>query len=92
MRITVSHAAVKLDKDEFLSGFFAEEHHGIREGENTLTDAWFEHMARKMARERGITPDGDALETLIDEAWETLLPPLNLDFRQSYSRKDQYRV
>lgn len=92
VRISTSVAAVKLDKRDFLDGFFAEEHHAIREGENTLTDVWFECEARKMASERGITPEGEALEALIDEAWETLLPPLHLDFRQSYSRKDQYRV
>ena len=92
VRITASLSAVKLDKCAFLEGFFKEEHHSIREGENTLTDVWFEYEARKMAKERGITPEGDALEALIDEAWETLIPPLHLDFRQSYNRKDQYRV
>ena len=92
VRISISLAAVKLDRSDFLEEFFGEEHYGIREGENTLTDAWFEHEARKMAKERGITPEGDALEALIDEAWETLMPPIHLDFRQSYNRKEKYRI
>ena len=92
IRISASTSAMKLDKSNFLEEFFKEEHPGIREGENTLTDVWFEHEARKMAKERNIIPEGDALEALIDEAWETLLPPLHLDFRQSYNRKEKYRV
>lgn len=92
IRISSSLAAVKLDKEEFLEQFFKEEHQGIREGENTLTDVWFEHEARKIAKERGIIPEGDALEALLDEVWEDLLPPIHLDFRQSYNRKEKYRI
>ena len=92
VRVTVSGAAVKLNKLEWLKPFFSEDHPGIREGENTLTDVWFENEARRMARERGIIIDDEALDLLIDEAWETLEPPIHLDFRQSYNRKEKYRV
>lgn len=92
MQITASRAAVKLDKTEHLMMVFEKEHHGIREGENTLTDVWFEYKARILAKERGIELTAENLDKLIDEAWLTLTPPLNLDFRQSYDRKTKYRI
>ena len=92
MRIAAACAAVKLDKNEFLEEFFKTEHHGIREGEETLTDVWFDWCARKMAKERGISPDSDGFDALIDEAWQTCPPDIMHDFRQSYNRQDKYRA
>ena len=93
LKVTVSTAAVKLDKLDFLEQFFAEEHHTIREGEDTVTDVWFEMHARRMARERGISlDDTEAFDALLDEAWQTCEPHVMHDFRQSYSRKERYRV
>ena len=92
VRIAAACAAVKLDKNEFLEEFFKTEHHGIREGEETLTDVWFEWCARKMAKERGISPDSDGFDALIDEAWQTCPPDIMHDFRQSYNRQDKYRA
>ena len=92
VKISVSFAAVRLDKTEFLDEFFATEHATIREGDNDITDVWFEMCARKMAKERGITPTSIEFEALIDEAWEKCEPDIKHDFRQSYNRKDTYRV
>jgi hypothetical protein len=77
---------------EFLDKFFNEIHYDVREGEDTLTDIWFEKEARDAARERGIEITPESLDRLIDEAWETKKPPFEIDFRQSYSRKNRYRV
>lgn len=92
VKISVSVAAVKLGKYDFLDEFFAQEHHMIREGENTLTDVWFELCARRMALERGMAITDESLDALIDEAWEVCPPDVKHDFRQSYSRKEKYRV
>ena len=93
VRITVSMAAVKLDKIDYLDAFFTEPHHAIREGENSLTDVWFEYSARKLARERGITDlTAAVLESLIDEAWDSCPPDYSIDFRMSLNRQIKYRV
>ena len=92
VKISASFAAVKLDKSEFLEEFFATEHATIREGDNDITDVWFEMCARKMAKERGIDPKSKEFDALIDEAWQTCEPDIMHDFRQSYSRQDTYRV
>ena len=92
IRITAAQAAFRLDKNDFLDEFFNETHYDVREGEDTLTDIWFERQAREWARERGIELTPENLDKLIDEAWETAKPPVEIDFRQSYSRKNRYRV
>ena len=92
VKISVAFAAVKLDKSDFLEEFFATEHATIREGDNEITDVWFEMCARKMAKERGIDPTSDEFDALIDEAWEKCEPDIMHDFRQSYNRQDTYRV
>jgi hypothetical protein len=91
VRIHASVAAVKLGKIEYLERFFSEEHYDIREGENTLTDVWFEFCARKLAKERGITLTDENLEALIDEAWEKCPPDPSIDFRMSFDRSIKYR-
>ncbi len=92
IRITSAQAALRLGNDEFLDEFFNEVHYDVREGEDTLTDIWFEKQARDMAHKRGIEITPDNINKLIDEAWETMTPPFEVDFRQSYSRKNRYRV
>lgn len=93
IKISVAVAAVKLGKFDYLEKFFAEEHYAIAEGEDTLTDVWFEYSARLLAKERGINNLSDEkLNELIDEAWETCPPDYSIDFRLSLARKDKYRV
>ncbi len=92
IRITSAQAALRLGNDAFLDEFFNEIHYDVREGEDTLTDIWFEKQARDMAHERGIEITPESLDKLIDEAWETKTPPFEVDFRQSYSRDNRYRV
>ena len=93
IRISAATAAVKLGELDFLKSFFEQSHHDIREGENSLTDIWFEYCARKMANERQITElTEETLEELLDEAWETCPPDYSIDFRMSYSRRNKYRV
>ena len=93
IRISAASAAVKLKKTEYLSEFFSEEHHDIREGECSLTDIWFEYCALKMATERGLDADDPAvLDELIDEAWDTCPPSEDIDFRMSFDKKNRYRV
>ena len=92
IRITAAQAAFRLDKNDFLDEFFSETHYDVREGEDTLTDIWFERQARQWARERGIELTPENLDKLIDEAWETTKPPVEIDFRQSYMRSNRYRV
>ena len=93
VRIFTASAAVKLDKFEYLTEFFGEEHFDIREGENSLTDVWFEFCARRMAKERGITDlPPEKMDELIDEAWQTCPPDPRIDFRMSFNRTTKYRV
>ncbi len=92
IRITTAQAALRLGRDDFLDEFFGEIHYDVREGEDTLTDIWFEKQARDMAHERGIELTPENIDKLVDEAWETKTPPFEVDFRQSYSRKNRYRV
>ena len=93
IKITAAKAAVKLRHLEYLAGFFAEEHHDIREGEVSLTDIWFEFCALKMAKERGITDlTAEVLDNLIDEAWDACPPDKSIDFRMTVSKKNRYRV
>jgi tetratricopeptide (TPR) repeat protein len=93
IKMQTAIAAVKLDQIDYLEVFFAEEHYDIREGENSLTDIWFEFCARKMAKERGISKlDDEILDKLIDEAWEKCPPDESIDFRMSFSRSTKYRV
>ena len=93
IRITAARAALKLRNTDYLTEFFSEEHHDIREGECSLTDIWFEYCALKLASERGIDiNDSDAFEKLIDEAWDTCPPSEDIDFRMSFNRKNRYRV
>lgn len=92
IRITAANVAVKLGELDYLAEFFAESHHDIREGENSLTDVWFEFCARKMAKERGIELTEESLDKLIDEAWENCPPDYSIDFRMSYNRQTKYRV
>ncbi len=77
--IVTAGSAVKLKKTEFLKEFFEYDHYAIAEGENSLTDIWFEYCAIV----EGIT---------IDEAWDKCPPPKNIDFRMSLDRKNKYRV
>ena len=93
IKITAAEAAVKIGELQYLDGFFSEEHYDIREGEVSLTDIWFEYSARLLAKERGIeNPEGDVLEELIDEAWQTCPPDYSIDFRMSTNREIKYRV
>lgn len=92
IRIYTAAAAAKLEKNGFLDEFFAEEHYDVREGEIIMTDVWFEMQAAKLARERGLEPTDEVISELIDEAWDTMSPPEDIDFRQSYSRKQKYRI
>lgn len=92
INITAACAAVKLDKLEYLKSFFDCEHYDIREGEDSMTHIWFEYCARRMAKERGIEPTDDALNALIDEAWDSCPPPRDIDFRQSTDRNQRYRI
>lgn len=93
IRISAAYAAVRLDELDYLEQFFKEEHHDIREGEVSLTDIWFEFCARRMARERGIDiNDIDAMQVLLDEAWDTCPPAPEIDFRMSFDRTLKYRI
>ena len=93
IKISAAAAAVKLSNFEYMEKFFTEDHYDIREGENSLTDMWFEFSARKMAKERGITDlTEEKLDELIDEAWEVCPPDYSIDFRMSFNRKIKYRV
>ena len=93
IRITAAVAAVKLDELAYLEQFFSEEHYDIREGENSLTDVWFEYCAHRMAKERGITELTDeVLQDLMDEAWDIYPPDPSIDFRMSFDKKTRYRV
>ncbi len=91
--ITAARAAVKLDNLEYLTAFFAQPHHDIKEGECSLTDIWFEFCARRLARERGVDVNNvEEMQKLLDEAWDTCPPDPSIDFRMSFDRQLQYRV
>ena len=82
-----------MDKLDYLEKFFAESHYSIAEGETSLSNVWFEFMARKLMKERGITEISDeAWEYLLDEVWEKYPPAYEIDFRMSLDRKNKYRV
>lgn len=94
MLLTVAQTAIKLRKLDVIEKVFEHgEYADIREGESSLTDIWFEYCALKMAAERGIAdPQGDVLEKLMDEAWDTCPPPAEIDFRMSFDRQRKYRM
>ncbi len=93
IKITVSGAACALDKLDYLENFFAESHYSIAEGETSLSNVWFEFMARKLMKERGITEISEKdYEFLLDEVWEKYPPAYEIDFRMSLDRKNKYRV
>ncbi len=93
IKISAACAAVKLYKFDYLDAFFAEEHYEVREGENSITDVWFEYSAIKLGRDRGIEhPEGKVLDELIDEAWEKCPPAASIDYRQSTDRSNKYRI
>jgi len=93
IRITAARSALKLDRLDWLEGFFREEHHDIREGECSLTDLWFEFCARKMAKERGVdVNDEEAMQALLDEAWDNCPPDPAIDFRMSFDKNLKYRI
>ena len=94
MMLCAANAAIKLRKLDFIPSVFEREYADIREGETSLTDIWFEYNALKMAKERGLPEDisGEALEVLIDEAWDNCPPPKAIDFRMSFSRENRYRL
>lgn len=94
MLLNAAQTAIKLRELDTIEKVFAHgEYADIREGESSLTDIWFEYCALKLARERGIdNPQGDVLDALIDEAWDTCPPPYAIDFRMSYDRKKKYRL
>ncbi len=96
-RITISAAvcALKLNKLDGIEPVFAQEHADIREGENSLTDLWFEYNARKLGLSRGLSPEeltGDTLAALIEEAEDNCPPPHEIDFRMSYDKEHKYRA
>lgn len=94
MMLCVAMTALKLRKLDIIGDVFKREYADIREGENCLTDIWFEYCALKMAEKRGLNKDvqGEELEKLIDEAWEMCPPPAAIDFRMSFSREHGYRM
>ena len=93
IRINAAMAAVKLNEFEYLKSFFEEEHYDIREGENPLTDIWFEFHARKLAIERGLDESKtEILDSLMDEVADKFPPPYEIDFRMSLDKKIAYRV
>ena len=92
VRVSAAMAAVKLYNVDYLEEFFSQTHHVIREGEDTLTDIWFEYVARRLAAERGLEPTEQTINELIDVAWESYPPEGRHDFRQSQSREERYRL
>ena len=85
--------AVRLWKLDFMEGLFQREYAAIREGENSLTDLWFEFQAKKLALQRGIKElSAEKLAELKDEAWDLYPPPHSIDFRMSYDRSVRYRA
>ena len=96
-RVSLSGAkcALKLGKLDHVEKALLMDHATIREGENSLTNMWFELCARKLAKERGIVQtdlDRETFAKLIEEAEENCPPPYSIDFRMSYDKKHQYRI
>ena len=82
--------ALRLGKLGFLKPLFAREYAVIREGENSLTDIWFEYNARLKAENYdGLSEDEKT--RLLSEAEENCPPPDETDFRMSYNKKFKYR-
>ena len=95
IRLHMATCAVKLGMTDMAEDVFNEEHHAIREGENSLTDLWFEYNALKLAAERGIDPASmktGVPDELMAEAEARFPPPHQIDFRMSYDKKYQYRA
>ena len=87
--------AVKTCRLDIAEELIMRDHATIREGENSLTDMWFELCAKKMAAAEGIDPaalDKAELEKLKEKAEEDCPPPRSIDFRMSYDKKNKYRV
>ena len=82
--------AMRLGKLGFLKPLFAREYAVIREGENSLTDIWFEYNARLKAENYDKLSE-DEKTRLLSEAEENCPPPDETDFRMSYNKKFKYR-
>ena len=93
IQISAAVAAVRIGEFDYLEGFFKRKHHDVREGEESLTNVWFEYSAHMLARQRGIeNPTPEQLNELIDEAWDLCPPDYSIDFRMSVNKKQKYRV
>jgi len=93
MMLVAAKTGIRMRKLDFVKAVFEREYADIREGENSLTDLWFEYCALQMAKERGIeNPDQETIQALCDEAWDTCPPPHAIDFRMSYDKKNGYRI
>jgi hypothetical protein len=53
----------------------------LRESERTLTDLWYRVVCRKQAAKEGRELD----ESLLQEVRANIRPPVNIDFRMSFS-------
>lgn len=91
-RIRLSYVliAVRLEKFDEVNEILSKGFVTVREGEESPTDAWFEMKARLLLRERGLVPTEENLSRALDEVWDTLEPPIEIDFRQSYDRRLKY--
>ena len=93
MMLVAAKTGIRMRKLDFVKAVFEREYADIREGENSLTDLWFEYCALQMAKERGIeNPDQETIQALCDEAWDTCPPPHAIDFRMSYDKKNDGEV
>lgn len=71
--LLAAEAAVKLEKDAFLEQAYQKTYSAIREGAVGLSNIWYEHQARKVAKEKHIP----FTEDLIDRS---LKLPRNINF------------
>ncbi len=94
MLLCAAATAIKLRKLDFVEPLFHREYAGIKEGETSLTDIWFEYNALLLAKKRGLDNNlsPELLQQLKDEAWDTCPPPMGIDFRMSISKKEGYRA
>lgn len=73
----IAKSALELKKLGFLKTLFQKDFVQVQENDMTIVDIWYRVQAMELAEQRGVSNDA----SLLNEVYETLDPPENLDFR-----------
>ena len=90
--LTAIEGALRTNQFDFVELALKKEYADIREGECVMTDWWFEYQARLIAQKDGIDCDSEKFKEILAEVKSTMVPPTEIDFRQSLDEADGYEA